>query len=175
MLGVGAGSLTHKTMLLSGIAGLVAGALSMACGEYISVASQRDAEEADVQLIASRLAGDAQQQKWVGWPRRRLAGCLAGWPAGWGGAMQGPGSSPARLGLTGPPRSNAPPTPADPADPVPPCREQRQRLVRVYIERGLPPHLAHQVAQELGEKDALQTHAREELNIDLQVRRQGGH
>ena len=40
MLGVGAGSMTHKAMLLSGIAGLVAGALSMACGEYISVASQ---------------------------------------------------------------------------------------------------------------------------------------
>ena len=49
MLGVGGGSDTHKTMVLSGVAGLVAGALSMAAGEYISVSSQRDAEEADIE------------------------------------------------------------------------------------------------------------------------------
>eukprot|EP00879_Flechtneria_rotunda_P021190 GHRR01022322.1.p1 GENE.GHRR01022322.1~~GHRR01022322.1.p1 ORF type:complete len:145 (+),score=52.25 GHRR01022322.1:184-618(+) len=49
MLGVGAGTEALRTMQLSGIAGLVAGALSMACGEYISVASQKDAEEADIE------------------------------------------------------------------------------------------------------------------------------
>eukprot|EP00123_Amoebidium_parasiticum_P001429 comp12508_c0_seq1/m.7480 comp12508_c0_seq1/g.7480 ORF comp12508_c0_seq1/g.7480 comp12508_c0_seq1/m.7480 type:complete len:310 (-) comp12508_c0_seq1:454-1383(-) len=38
----------HSTAVLSGIAGLVAGALSMALGEYVSVASQRDAEKADI-------------------------------------------------------------------------------------------------------------------------------
>ncbi|KAK9828808.1 hypothetical protein WJX72_002170 [[Myrmecia] bisecta] len=37
------------TLVLAGVAGLVGGALSMACGEYISVSSQRDAEEADVE------------------------------------------------------------------------------------------------------------------------------
>eukprot|EP00775_Hariotina_reticulata_P000676 gene676-974_t len=49
MLGVGAGSDQLHTMQLSGIAALVAGACSMACGEYISVASQKDAEEADIE------------------------------------------------------------------------------------------------------------------------------
>lgn len=49
MLGVGAGSTELRTMQLSGVAGLVAGALSMACGEYISVSSQKDAEEADIE------------------------------------------------------------------------------------------------------------------------------
>lgn len=48
MLGVGGGSEVLSTMQLAGLAGLVGGALSMACGEYISVASQKDAEEADI-------------------------------------------------------------------------------------------------------------------------------
>jgi len=48
MLGVGAGTGNQglRVMQLAGVAGLVAGALSMAAGEYISVASQKDAEEA---------------------------------------------------------------------------------------------------------------------------------
>lgn len=48
MLGVGAGTGSEglRAMQLAGVAGLVAGALSMAAGEYISVASQKDAEEA---------------------------------------------------------------------------------------------------------------------------------
>ena len=45
--GVGGGNADFQTMILSGIAALVAGALSMACGEYVSVASQKDTEEAD--------------------------------------------------------------------------------------------------------------------------------
>jgi len=52
MLGVGAASSgpeALQAMRVSGVAGLVAGALSMAVGEYISVSSQRDAEEADVE------------------------------------------------------------------------------------------------------------------------------
>mmetsp|Transcript_46348 Transcript_46348/g.148515 ORF Transcript_46348/g.148515 Transcript_46348/m.148515 type:complete len:234 (+) Transcript_46348:1277-1978(+) len=48
MLGVGAGNDERNTLLLSGVAGLVAGAFSMACGEFVSVASQRDAEAADI-------------------------------------------------------------------------------------------------------------------------------
>lgn len=51
MLGVGAGSDALRAMQLAGVAGLFAGALSMACGEYISVSSQRDAEEADVEKV----------------------------------------------------------------------------------------------------------------------------
>ena len=37
------------TKYAAGVAGLVGGALSMACGEYISVSSQKDAEEADIE------------------------------------------------------------------------------------------------------------------------------
>ncbi|KAJ3207782.1 hypothetical protein HDU67_007249 [Dinochytrium kinnereticum] len=49
MLGfAGADDGNRKAMILSGVAGMVAGALSMACGEYVSVASQKDAEVADV-------------------------------------------------------------------------------------------------------------------------------
>lgn len=49
MLGVGAGQAGDlKTMVLGGVAGLVAGALSMALGEYVSVASQLDSEAADM-------------------------------------------------------------------------------------------------------------------------------
>ena len=46
MLGVGGGTAELHTLVLAGLAGLVGGALSMACGEYISVASQRDSEQA---------------------------------------------------------------------------------------------------------------------------------
>lgn len=49
MLGVGAGAESLRAMQLAGVAGLFAGALSMAAGEYISVASQKDAEEADIE------------------------------------------------------------------------------------------------------------------------------
>lgn len=51
MLGVGAGADGLKAMQLAGVAGLVAGALSMAAGEYISVSSQKDAEEADIEKV----------------------------------------------------------------------------------------------------------------------------
>jgi VIT1/CCC1 family predicted Fe2+/Mn2+ transporter len=47
MLGVAAGSASTRTIVLTGFAGLVGGALSMAAGEYVSVSSQRDAELAD--------------------------------------------------------------------------------------------------------------------------------
>ena len=48
MMGVGGGSENLRTLLLSGISGLIGGALSMAAGEYISVYSQKDAEESDI-------------------------------------------------------------------------------------------------------------------------------
>ena len=48
VVGVVAGGATESTIFLTGIAGLVAGALSMAAGEYISVQSQADTEDADL-------------------------------------------------------------------------------------------------------------------------------
>lgn len=48
MIGVAASSAPKTTILVAGIAGLVAGAMSMAVGEYVSVSSQRDAERADI-------------------------------------------------------------------------------------------------------------------------------
>ena len=50
VLGVAAAGASLSAILTAGVAGLVAGALSMAAGEYVSVASQRDAEEADLAL-----------------------------------------------------------------------------------------------------------------------------
>ncbi|DBB00345.1 TPA: hypothetical protein ACH3X3_011749 [Trebouxia sp. C0006] len=49
MIGVGGGSSALHIMILAGLAGLVGGALSMAVGEYISVASQKDSEKADIE------------------------------------------------------------------------------------------------------------------------------
>ena len=48
-IGVAAASITREPILLSAIAGLVAGALSMAAGEYVSVSSQADIETADLE------------------------------------------------------------------------------------------------------------------------------
>ena len=55
MIGVAASSASKETVLIAGVAGLVAGALSMAVGEYVSVSSQRDAEEADIGLEKQEL------------------------------------------------------------------------------------------------------------------------
>jgi VIT1/CCC1 family predicted Fe2+/Mn2+ transporter len=58
VIGVAAASASKEATLVAGIAGLVAGALSMAAGEYVSVSSQRDAEEADVEREKHELATD---------------------------------------------------------------------------------------------------------------------
>jgi len=50
MIGVMAANANYATILTTGIAGLVAGALSMAAGEYVSVSSQRDAERTDIDI-----------------------------------------------------------------------------------------------------------------------------
>jgi VIT1/CCC1 family predicted Fe2+/Mn2+ transporter len=50
IIGVAAASTTHESILLAGVAGLVAGAMSMAAGEYVSVSSQSDTETADLEL-----------------------------------------------------------------------------------------------------------------------------
>jgi vacuolar iron transporter family protein len=48
VLGVAAATALSSVVLVAGVAGLVAGALSMAAGEYVSVSSQRDAERSDI-------------------------------------------------------------------------------------------------------------------------------
>lgn len=54
--GVASANSSSKTILVAGIAGLVAGALSMAAGEYVSVSSQADAENADLARERKELA-----------------------------------------------------------------------------------------------------------------------
>lgn len=58
VLGVAAAHATHKSILVAGVASLVAGAMSMAAGEYVSVHSQADTEKADLALERSELAAD---------------------------------------------------------------------------------------------------------------------
>jgi VIT1/CCC1 family predicted Fe2+/Mn2+ transporter len=103
VLGVAAASASHGNILVTGVAGLVAGAMSMAAGEYVSVHSQADTEAADL-------------------ARERLE-------------LQ--------------------------TDPV---AEQRE-LAAIYVQRGLEPGLAQQVATQLMRHDALGAHARDELGI----------
>lgn len=62
MLGVSAAASTHTTILTAGIAGLAAGALSMAIGEYVSVSSQRDSELADIELEEKSLAKNPEEE-----------------------------------------------------------------------------------------------------------------
>lgn len=104
VLGV-AGATTDRTaILVAGIAGLAAGAMSMAAGEYVSVSTQRDSEEA---LLAKE--------------RRELR--------------------------------------EEPDD-------ELAELAGLYVDKGLDPDLALQVAQQLTEHDALGAHAEAELGID---------
>jgi VIT1/CCC1 family predicted Fe2+/Mn2+ transporter len=64
MLGVGGGSNNNGAMFIAGVAALVAGSLAMACGEYVSVSSQKDAEEADLaKEREEHLKGPLHRQK----------------------------------------------------------------------------------------------------------------
>src|SRR5262245_13271684 len=56
MIGVAASSASKGAVLIAGVAGLVAGSMSMAVGEYVSVSSQRDAERADIEREKQELA-----------------------------------------------------------------------------------------------------------------------
>jgi VIT1/CCC1 family predicted Fe2+/Mn2+ transporter len=60
VLGVAAAHGTHRGILVAGVAGLVAGAMSMAAGEFVSVHSQEDTENADLTLERAELATDDQ-------------------------------------------------------------------------------------------------------------------
>lgn len=103
MVGVAAAATSRGEVLTAGLAGLVAGAMSMAAGEYVSVSSQSDTENADLARERRELASDPK-------------------------------------GETG-------------------------ELTQIYIERGIEPVLARQVAEQLMAKDAIGAHARDELGI----------
>ena len=103
VVGVATADATHKNVLIAGVAGLVAGAMSMAAGEYVSVSSQSDTERADL--------------------KREMAELAANEPA------------------------------------------EQQELAAIYVERGLEPELAKQVARQLMAHDALGAHARDEIGI----------
>ena len=62
LIGVAASSASRSSVLVAGVAGLVAGALSMAAGEYVSVSSQRDTERADVEREQHELARDPEHE-----------------------------------------------------------------------------------------------------------------
>ncbi len=101
--GVAASAASKDTILLTGVAALVAGALSMAAGEYVSVSAQSDTENADM---------ERERQELVDFPEA-----------------------------------------------------ETDELTHIYIERGLEPDLARQVAVQLMAKDALKAHARDELGL----------
>lgn len=103
VIGVAAAAQSTTSILIAGTAALVAGAMSMAAGEYVSVSSQSDLENADLE-------------------RERIE-----------------------------------------LETMPEC--ELKELTDIYIERGVEPDLARQVAIQMTEKDALGVHAREELGI----------
>jgi vacuolar iron transporter family protein len=103
VIGVAAAHATHSNVLLAGVAGLVAGAMSMAAGEYVSVHSQADTEQADLALERRELKLDDQGE--------------------------------------------------------------HKELTAIYVDRGLDPSLAKQVADQLMAHDAIGAHARDELGI----------
>lgn len=72
VLGVAAAHATHESILIAGIAGLVAGAMSMAAGEYVSVHSQADTEKADLDRERKELQTDGPGE------RRELAAIYVG-------------------------------------------------------------------------------------------------
>jgi len=103
MMGIAAAQADSSAVLLAGVAGLVAGAMSMAAGEYVSVRSQADTEAADLARETHELEND-----------------VAG---------------------------------------------EHRELEEIYVARGLKRTLAHEVAKQLMEHDALGAHARDELGI----------
>jgi vacuolar iron transporter family protein len=103
VVGVAAANATRTNIWLAGWAGLMAGAMSMAAGEYVSVSSQSDAERAELDKEREELATDS---------------------AG-----------------------------------------EHRELASIYVQRGVEPALARQVAEQLMAKDALAAHARDELGI----------
>lgn len=72
ILGIAASGADRQALLIAGAAGLVAGAMSMAAGEYVSVSSQSDTEAADLARERAELASDPDME------RAELAGIYVG-------------------------------------------------------------------------------------------------
>lgn len=62
VLGVAAAGANSQSILVAGVAGLVAGAMSMAAGEYVSVSSQADTERADLDRESKELAANPEHE-----------------------------------------------------------------------------------------------------------------
>ena len=62
IVGVAAAQASHSSLMITGVAGLVAGAMSMAAGEYVSVYSQADTEKADIERERLELLADAASE-----------------------------------------------------------------------------------------------------------------
>jgi VIT1/CCC1 family predicted Fe2+/Mn2+ transporter len=62
VLGVAAAGASSENIVIAGVAGLVAGAMSMAAGEYVSVSSQADTERADLRREREELASDPERE-----------------------------------------------------------------------------------------------------------------
>src|SRR5476651_182436 len=62
IVGVAAAEASRNSVLVAGMAGLVAGAMSMAAGEYVSVSSQSDTETADLARESAELATDGENE-----------------------------------------------------------------------------------------------------------------
>lgn len=62
VIGVAAAGAAHETILITGVAGLVSGAMSMAAGEYVSVSSQSDTEAADIARETEELATQPEHE-----------------------------------------------------------------------------------------------------------------
>lgn len=63
VVGVAAANASSGDILVAGVAGLVAGAMSMAAGEYVSVSSQADTEKADLDRERKELAADGESER----------------------------------------------------------------------------------------------------------------
>ncbi len=62
IIGVASAGAAHETILITGVAGLVSGAMSMAAGEYVSVSSQSDTEAADIARETEELATQPEHE-----------------------------------------------------------------------------------------------------------------
>src|SRR5215468_4703872 len=63
VIGVAAANAARQDIVLAGVAGLVAGAMSMAAGEYVSVSSKADTEHADLEIERRELASDPKFER----------------------------------------------------------------------------------------------------------------
>ena len=79
VIGVAAAAASRNAVLVAGVAGLVAGATSMAAGEYVSVSSQRDAEQADIARERWEWPPTPTSSR-PSWPRSM---CGEGWTGRW--------------------------------------------------------------------------------------------